>query len=110
MIKSFQYHNIKIHGKHLKNEPDIIRYNSVVKDIPTPKILPIGPRIIYCSRYKRVPLVKFIYCLPIFRKNTYKLVIEYTQVIYYEQDILNNNINMSTHEYIDTIYKTQYPN
>jgi hypothetical protein len=109
LIKSFQYHNIKIHGKHLKNDPSVTSYNCVVKDIPTPKILPVGPCIVYCSQYKRPRLVKFIYCLPVFRQNAYKLVIEYTQVIYYERYMVDNNISMSTDEYISSVYKTQYP-
>ena len=48
--------------------------------LPSPKILPVGPCIVYCSLFKRPPMVKFVYCMPVFRKGAYKLVIEYTSV------------------------------
>ena len=34
LIKSFLIHNIKIHGKHLKNCPHVKTYNEILKKIP----------------------------------------------------------------------------
>tara|TARA_B100000900_G_scaffold376399_1_gene359120 strand:- start:150 stop:401 length:252 start_codon:yes stop_codon:yes gene_type:complete len=76
--------------------------------LPNPKTLPTGPSIIYCSATKKPQLVKFVYCMPVFRKNAYKLVIEYTCVEYYEKYLLDNEINTPTFEYINKVYKTQY--
>lgn len=49
IIKHFLFHNIKIHGKHLKNDPFIKKYNSILQTIPKPMIPAYGPRIIYSS-------------------------------------------------------------
>jgi hypothetical protein len=70
-IKSFVFHNIKIHGKHLKNEPYNINYNHVMKNIPKPSIPFNGPRIIYSSAISSTRFVKYIYHMifPNFWKN-----------------------------------------
>ena len=107
-IKSFFIHNINIHGRHLKNDKYTISYNKIMTALPIPKILPVGPCIVYCSQYKRPPMVKFIYCMPVFRKGAYKLVIEYTSVDYYKKYIIDNNIDMSTQDYISEVYNLQY--
>ena len=63
IIKNFLFHNIKIHGKHLQNDPSIQKYNSIIKTIPKPMIPAYGPRIIYSSA-KDSPgrrYIKYIY-------------------------------------------------
>ena len=60
-IKSYMFHDIKIHGKHLKNDPYIIKYNDVMKNIPTPSIPFTGPRIVFSSHAKNIRYVKFLY-------------------------------------------------
>ena len=54
-FKTFEYifHNIKIHGKHLKNDPNIKNYNNVVKELPHPEISRIGQSITYIRDKKR---------------------------------------------------------
>ena len=61
-IKTFIFHNIKKHGKHLKTNKNVYNYNKVVKSIPTIMCPHSGPKIIYCSK-KRIPrgAVKFLY-------------------------------------------------
>ena len=108
LIKSFLIHNINIHGKHLKNDKYTKVYNNIMAILPSPKILPVGPCIVYCSQFKKPPMVKFVYCMPVFRNGAYKLVIEYTSVNYYERYIIDNNIDISTQDYIAEIYKLQY--
>ena len=51
-IKTYLFHNIKIHGKHLKNDKHVINFNKVVKSIPGIYMPRIGPRIVYCSAKK----------------------------------------------------------
>ena len=63
IIKNHLFHNIKKHGKHLKNKPEIKQFNNIVKSIPI-KIIPrLGPRIVYSS-VKNEPgrrFIKYIY-------------------------------------------------
>jgi hypothetical protein len=66
IIKSYMYHNIKIHGKHLKNDPYIIQYNQVMKNIPKPCVPFNGPRIMYSSMTKSTRFIKFVYHLNYF--------------------------------------------
>jgi hypothetical protein len=66
IIKSYMYHNIKIHGKHLKNDPYIIQYNQVIKNIPKPTVPINGPRIIFTSAKKNIRFIRFIYHLDVF--------------------------------------------
>ena len=60
-IKSYMFHDIKIHGKHLKNDPYIIKYNDIMKNIPRPSIPLNGPRIVFSSHKKNIRYVKFLY-------------------------------------------------
>ena len=83
-IKTYIFHNIKIHGKHLKNDKYVINFNKVVKSIPGIYMPRIGPRIIYCSAKKSFRFVKFVYkiqapCTLSKRRHSlrYKLIIEY---------------------------------
>ncbi len=86
-IKSFLFHNIKIHGKHLKNDKYVKKFNQVVKSIPLKYIPSSGPRIIYQSQLKPYRCAKFLYrikapCTLSKRRYSlrYKLVIEYMQI------------------------------
>ena len=64
-IKEFMFHNIKKHGKHLKNDPYIKIYNNITQSLPRFKPFDIGngPYIIYTSREKSTYFIKFIYVL-----------------------------------------------
>ena len=68
IIKSYMFHNIKIHGKHLKNDPNISNYNKVMKNIPKPSVPINGPRIIYSSMTKTNRFIKFVYHINFFYK------------------------------------------
>jgi|UniRef100_A0A6C0C2A6 hypothetical protein len=68
LIKSYMFHNIKIHGKHLKNDPDITKYNQVMDCIPKPSVPINGPRIIYSSMTNSVRFIKFVYHFNFFFK------------------------------------------
>ena len=49
IIKDNLFHNIRKHGKHLKNTKEIINFNKTVKSIPIKLIPRLGPRIVYSS-------------------------------------------------------------
>ncbi len=68
IIKSYMFHNIKIHGKHLKKDPYIIKYNQVMKNIPKPSIPRNGPRIVYSSMKNSTRFIKFVYHFNFFFK------------------------------------------
>jgi len=83
-IKSFLFHNIKIHGKHLKNDTFIKNFNQVVKNIPLKYMPTCGPKIIYQSELKPYRCAKFLYrvkapCALSKRRYSlkYKLIIEH---------------------------------
>ena len=65
-IKTFLFHDIKIHGKHLKNDKYVKNYNNIIKKYN-------GPRIIYNSAKKGTRIVKFVYVLR--HKRIRKLII-----------------------------------
>ena len=83
-IKTYLFHNIKIHGKHLKNDKYIINFNKVMNQMPI-KYIPVGgPRIVYQSCLKSCRCAKFLYrvaapCTLSKRRYSlkYKLVIEH---------------------------------
>ena len=64
-IKLFMFHDIKKHGKHLKNDPYIKTYNNVVQTLPKFRPFDIGdgPYIIYTSKKKKDHFIKFVYVL-----------------------------------------------
>jgi hypothetical protein len=83
-IKSFLFHNIKIQGKHLKNDTFIKKFNQVVKSMPSKYMPTCGPRIIYQSTLKPYRCARFLYrvqapCTLSKRRYSlkYKLVIEH---------------------------------
>tara|TARA_A100001015_G_scaffold308701_1_gene406776 strand:+ start:550 stop:900 length:351 start_codon:yes stop_codon:yes gene_type:complete len=83
-IKSFLFHNIKIHGKHLKNDKYVKNFNKVIIKLPR-KYIPIcGPKIVYQSTGKIFRCAKLVYrvkapCCFSRRRNSskYKLIVEY---------------------------------
>ena len=82
-IKTYLFHNIKIHGKHLKNDTYIKKFNKTLKDIPKLYVPRLGPRIIY--NFNKFKYAKFIYKIPapslISNKwPLYKLIIEYIPI------------------------------
>lgn len=61
LIKDFLFHDIKKHGKHLKDDTNIKIYNSILKTLPKMYIPRTGPRIVYNSFKREFRLVKFLY-------------------------------------------------
>ena len=83
-IKSYLFHNIKIHGKHLKDCKINKNYNATMKEFSNnfKKTIHIGgPKILYKSKKRSFPCVKLFYGVPrpsFYSKNTniYSIVIE----------------------------------
>ena len=53
LIREIRYcifHNIKRHGKHLKNTPEVKLFNTCIKEIPKILYPYVGPRIIYTNK------------------------------------------------------------
>ena len=61
VIKEYLFHDIKKHGKHLKNDKYIHKYNYILKTLPKLYIPRTGPRIVYNSFKREFRLVKFLY-------------------------------------------------
>lgn len=71
-IKDYLFHDIKRHGKHLKNDFYIKKYNKVMENIPRPYVPILGPRILY-SGNKQNRIVKYLYkMLPVALTNDLK--------------------------------------
>lgn len=86
-IKSFLFHNIKIHGKHLKKDIHIQNYNNVIKIFPSLIQKYNGARIIYNSNKEKTRFVKFVYVLK--HKKIRKLIIIYQKIFFEYQKNLN---------------------
>ena len=61
VIKEYLFHDIKKHGKHLKNDKYIHKFNYILKTLPKLYIPRTGPRIVYNSFKREFRLVKFLY-------------------------------------------------
>ena len=61
LIKEYLFHDIKKHGKHLKNNKYIHNYNNILKTLPKMYIPRRGPRIVYNSFKREFRIVKFLY-------------------------------------------------
>ena len=92
-IKLYLFHNIKIHGKHLKNDKNIIQFNKVINSMPLKYIPASGPRIVYQSNTIIDRCAKFLYkvqapCTLSKRRYSlrYKLIIEYVLIGNYTRD------------------------
>ena len=108
-IKAYFIHNITIHGKHLKKNKLINKYNKVIKSLPKKYHMRIGPRIIFkqslCKQHPRHS-VKFVYRVASpssIKKNNkkYRLVIEY---LYVPNGILSNLVISERNEVLRNIY------
>lgn len=101
-IKLYLFHNIKIHGKHLKNEIFIKKFNKTLKSIPKLYIPRLGPRIIYpCHKFKTA---RFLYKIPApslisNKKQMYKLIIEHIPI---KNNLTNQEIKRIYNENIIT--------
>jgi hypothetical protein len=61
-IKTFLFHNIKIHGKHLKPDKDIQRYNKIIQKFPTLlRVIESSRKVTYSSATLYYRYVKFVY-------------------------------------------------
>ena len=92
-IKLYLFHNIKIHGKHLKNDKYVKMYNKVMKQVPVKYIPASGPRIVFQSNKIIDRCAKFLYrvaapCTLSKKRYSlkYKLVIEYVLIGNYTRD------------------------
>ena len=83
-IKSFLFHNIKKHGKHLVNHKYNITYNNVMNELnyKYKKHIPIGgPKILYGSKKQHFHYIKLYYGIPkpsLYKMNSriYSVIIE----------------------------------
>lgn len=90
-IKTFLFHDIKIHGKHLKNDKHVKNYNNVIKIFPFLIKKYNGPRIIYNSAKKGTRIVKFVYVLR--HKRIRKLIIVYQKMFReYRKELSNEEV------------------
>tara|TARA_B100001173_G_C15615529_1_gene390733 strand:+ start:146 stop:490 length:345 start_codon:yes stop_codon:yes gene_type:complete len=78
LIKEYLFHDIKKHGKHLKNDKNIHKYNSILKTLPKMYIPRTGPRIVYNSFFSNdFRIVKFLYHIYHKTWKRSKTIIEY---------------------------------
>ena len=97
-IKSFLFHNIKIHGKHLVKHKYNQTYNNVMCEFKNKykKYIPMGgPKILYTSKNRYFHCIKFYYGIPnpsCYSKNTniYSIVIETIYNFTKNHDIIEN--------------------
>ena len=73
IVKSYMFHNINIHGKHLKNDPFVKKYNETIQNIPKPSVPHNGPRIVYSSMTNSTRFIKFVYHFNFFFKKYVRL-------------------------------------
>ena len=103
-IKSFLFHNINKHGKHLKtNNLYIRKYNNVIKDIPTINQPRYGPKILFSSSTNSIRFVKYLYHsiqLRITRMNPlFNTIIEYIMLDKFRDNELNLDNSYEESEY-----------
>ena len=104
-ISNCLFHNIKVHGKHLKIKPETICFNNCMKSIPRLLFPYIGPRIIYSSRMRGMKYVKFVYVLHY--KRIRRLIIEF--FIQYKKnnmDFLLKDDDFMRHLYMKDLHQT----
>ena len=99
-IRNCLFHNISIHGKHLKNEPNVGIFNECMLSIPKLLYPYAGPRIIYISK-KKYRFVKFVYVVSCHRNfganmKVRKLIMEYFMI--------ENGATMLTDDFIRDLY------
>ena len=104
-ITSFLFHNIKKHGKHLKNNIYNKNYNNVMLKIPKPTIPLTGPRIVYSSCKKNLRFVRYLYYCKFLDKKFHGTIIE-TQLLPEDYDYDNNkNDSLLRSEYYTQYFK-----
>jgi len=105
LIREIRYcifHNIKRHGKHLKNTSEVKLFNSCMKEIPKILYPYVGPRIIYINKKNNIRFIKFVYV--VYWKKIRTLIIEYflyppSRNRYADDDIMR-------HEYFKRLQQT----
>ena len=102
-IKEYLFHDIKKHGKHLKDDKYVKKYNEVMNQLPIKYIPASGPRIVYQSNTIIHRCAKFLYrvqapCTLSKRRYSlrYKLIIEYMQIGNYTREEIR-------HEYFNNV-------
>ena len=104
-ISNCLFHNIKVHGRHLQNTPDVLNYNSVMNHIPSLLFPYVGPRIIYASRTKSLRYVKFVYV--VYHKRIRRLIIEFfLQKKIKQTDFLLQDDDYMRHLYLKDLKQT----
>lgn len=104
-IQLFMFHNIKKHGKHLKNIKYNQNYNKVMKNIPPPYIPLTGPRIVYTNKHKHYRFVKFIYYCKFLDGRFHGSIIEY-QLLPLDYDFDNKkNDSLIRSQYYSQFFK-----
>ena len=73
-IKTFLFHDIKIHGKHLHPDKDIQRYNKIIQKFPTLlHVIASSRKVTYSSATLYYRYVKFIYEIK-YKKIRYNII------------------------------------
>lgn len=104
-ISNCLFHNIKVHGRHLQNTPDVLNYNSVMTHIPSLLFPYVGARIIYASRTKSLRYVKFVYV--VCHKRIRRLIIEFfLQKKIKQTDFLLQDDDYMRHLYLKDLKQT----
>ena len=104
-ISNCLFHNIKVHGRHLKISPQTICFNNCMNSIPRLLFPYVGPRIIYASRTKSLRYVKFVYV--VYHKRIRRLIIEYfLQKKIKPTDFLIHNDDYMRHLYLKDLKQT----
>lgn len=103
-IKSFLFHNIKIHGKHLKKHKYNIIYNNVMKELVNKykKHIPLGgPKILYGSKKQHFHYIKLYYGIP--KPSLYKMNSKIYSVVIETISNFTNNHNIVEQYYLSNI-------
>jgi len=113
IIKDFLIHDIKKHGKHLKDDDNIVAFNSCMNLIPRPYPPRNGPRIVYSSVKKEFRMVTYLYYLAPFsnskygKKNSIKCIIVKCPLNYFHCVNRSMNDNIIRNEYYSYIHYYQ---
>ena len=106
-ISNCLFHNIKVHGRHLKISPQTICFNNCMNSIPRLLFPYVGPRIIYSSKTRGLRYIKFVYVL--YHKKVRRLIIEF----FLQKHLKKNNMtfllkddDFIRHLYMKDLYQT----
>jgi len=96
IVKSFLFHNIKQHGKHLKDDNNIKIYNNSMKKINTSLYESNSVRIVlFEKRDKNKSYFFYRFCYHLIINNINKTIIE---IGMYNKDDVNEEINSKISE------------